>query len=117
LGHVERCSVLLHLVDGTAEDVAEDYNTIIHELESYGGVLADKPRVTVLNKADALLEEEVDEKKAALEEASGGRVWVMSGVSKEGVTQVLRALRAEISADRLRERGGGAEEDAGSWQP
>ena len=54
LGHVERCSVLLHLIDGTSETVAEDYRTIITELEAYGGHLADKPRVTVLNKIDAL---------------------------------------------------------------
>jgi len=45
LGHVERCAVLLHLVDGTSETVAEDYRTIINELEAYGGELADKPRV------------------------------------------------------------------------
>ena len=54
LGHVERSAVLLHLVDGTAEDVAGDWQTIITELEEYGGALADKPRVTVLNKVDAL---------------------------------------------------------------
>ncbi|MEC8794720.1 MAG: GTPase ObgE, partial [Pseudomonadota bacterium] len=54
LGHVERCAVLLHLVDGTSETVVEDYQTIIHELEAYGGDLAHKPRITVLNKIDAL---------------------------------------------------------------
>lgn len=46
LGHVERCAVLLHLVDATAENPVEDYKTIINELEMYGGELADKPRVT-----------------------------------------------------------------------
>lgn len=58
LGHVERCAVLLHLVDGTSQDVAKDYATIINELNEYGGVLADKPRLTVLNKIDALDAEE-----------------------------------------------------------
>jgi len=57
LGHVERCAVLLHLVDGTSETPAQDYQTIIHEHETYGGHLADKPRVTVLNKVDALDDE------------------------------------------------------------
>jgi len=114
LGHVERCSVLLHLVDGTSEDVAEDYRTIIHELEAYGGHLADKPRVTALNKIDALDDEERAEAKAALEEASGGPILLMSAVSHEGVTEVLRAVRAEIAEDKLRMKP--AEEEK-PWQP
>ncbi len=72
LGHVERCAVLLHLVDGTAEDVVEDYRTIIHEVDEYGAGLADKPRVTVLNKIDALSPEDLAEKTAALEAVAGG---------------------------------------------
>ncbi len=115
LGHVERCAVLLHLVDGTAEDVVEDYRTIIHEVESYGGVLADKPRVTVLNKVDALLEDEADEKRRALEEASGGPVLAMSGVARTGTVEVLRALRGRIDDDRLRRRKG--DEEDRPWTP
>ena len=115
LGHVERCSVLLHLVDGTAEDVAADWRTIINELEAYGGKLAGKPRVTVLNKVDALTPEERAERRAALEAASGGPVMEMSGATGAGVREVLRALRERISADRLRQRKQG-EEDA-PWQP
>jgi GTP-binding protein len=115
LGHVERCSVLLHLVDGTSEDVAADYLTIIHELESYGGALADKPRITALNKIDALDPEEREEKRAALAEASGGEVLLMSGVSREGLTEVLRALRACIDGDRLRQKK--AVEEPKKWQP
>ncbi|MFW8593133.1 GTPase ObgE [Cribrihabitans neustonicus] len=114
LGHVERCAVLLHLIDGTSETVVEDYQTIIGELEAYGGHLAEKPRVTVLNKADALDPEEREEKRAALEAAAGGSVMVMSGVSREGVDEVLRALRSQIDDDRLRHKP--AEEDA-PWQP
>jgi GTPase involved in cell partitioning and DNA repair len=92
LGHVERCAVLLHLVDGTAEDVVADYETIIGELEAYGGGLADKPRVTVLNKIDALDDEDdVAERRAALEAASGGPVMTMSGVARTGLIEVLRA--------------------------
>ncbi|NRB33756.1 MAG: GTPase ObgE [Rhodobacteraceae bacterium] len=114
LGHVERCAVLLHLVDGTAEDVAEDYRTIITELEAYGGHLADKPRVTVLNKVDALDDEERAEARAILEQASGGPVMEMSGVARQGVTDVLRALRSQIDADRLRFK---SDETDTKWEP
>ncbi|WP_428925279.1 GTPase ObgE [Marinibacterium sp. SX1] len=114
LGHVERCSVLLHLVDGTSETIAEDYRTIIAELEAYGGHLADKPRVTALNKIDALDEEQRAEARAALEEASGGPVFMMSGVAREGVTDVLRALKGEIAEDRLRQK---PVEDEAPWHP
>ncbi|ARE39154.1 GTP-binding protein Obg [Rhodovulum sp. P5] len=115
LGHVERCAVLLHLVDATSDSVAEDYHTIIHELEAYGGHLADKPRVTVLNKIDALDDEERAEKKAELEAEVGRPVLCMSGVSREGVTEVLRALRAEIDEDRLRHKSAGVEVEP--WRP
>ncbi|NDW44026.1 GTPase ObgE [Ruegeria sp. PrR005] len=114
LGHVERCAVLLHLVDGTSGDPIEDYHTIIHELEAYGGDLADKPRITVLNKIDALDDEERAFLVEELEEASGSQVMMMSGASREGVTDVLRALRAQIDADRLRHKP--AEEEQ-TWQP
>ena len=116
LGHVERCSVLLHLVDGTADEVAEDYRTIINELEAYGGELADKPRVTVLNKVDSLDDELREMQRDSLEAEVGGPVMMMSGASGEGVTEVLRALRAEISEDRLRQKIGD-EEEAEPWRP
>lgn len=120
LGHVERCAVLLHLVDGTSEDVVADYKTIIGELNRYGGGLADKPRITALNKVDALDAEERAEKVAALEKATGGSVFSMSGVSREGLVEVLRVTRAQITADRLRikavENAGEAEQED-TWRP
>jgi len=116
LGHVERCSVLLHLIDGTSDDVTEEYRTIIQELEAYGGDLADKPRVTVLNKIDSLDDELRDMQREFLEEAVGGPVMLMSGASGEGVTDVLRALRAEISEDRLRQKIADEDEEE-PWQP
>jgi len=115
LGHVERCSVLLHLVDGTSEDVAADYQTIITELENYAGALADKPRVTALNKIDALDDDEQAERRRALEKITGGTVHLMSGVSGDGVQDVLRALRAEIDADRLRQKASTQEPEP--WRP
>ena len=114
LGHVERCAVLLHLVDGTSGDVAADWETIDRELELYGGVLADKPRITAMNKIDALDEDERAERRAALE-AVAGPVMLLSGVSREGLTEVLRALRAEIDEDRLRQREGA--EESRPWRP
>lgn len=113
LGHVERCAVLLHLVDGTAEDVVADYRTIITEIENYGDILGGKPRVTALNKVDALDAEERAEKQAALE-AVAGPVMLMSGVAKQGTTDVLRSLRKEISDDRVRQKPVEEEE---KWQP
>ncbi len=115
LGHVERCAVLLHLVDATSETLVEDYHTIINELEMYGGDLADKPRVTGLNKIDALDEDERAEALALIKEASGGPVFMQSGVSREGLLEVLRELRGVIDANRADEAAGNKEPEA--WRP
>ena len=115
LGHVERCAVLLHLVDGTSEDVVADWRTILAEVTAYEGALADKPRITALNKIDALLPGERDEKLAALEAAGAGEVMALSGVSREGLEDVLRALRRQIEAHRKAEKD--ATEDPAPWHP
>ncbi|MEO0774044.1 MAG: GTPase ObgE [Pseudomonadota bacterium] len=115
LGHVERCSVLLHLVDGTSGTLDEDYRTIIRELEAYGGALADKPRVTVLNKIDALDEEERAFLREELEAVTGAPVLMMSGVSREGVTDVLRAVRDVMRAERDRDAAQAMQ--AEPWRP
>ncbi|SHG27342.1 GTPase ObgE [Cognatishimia maritima] len=119
LGHVERCAVLLHLVDGTSGDPVADYETIIGEVEAYGGVLADKPRITVLNKIDTMDSEERGFLKDELEAAVGGPVMLMSGASQENVTEVLRALRSKIDDNRLRIKQEAEEEneDDTPWQP
>jgi GTP-binding protein len=118
LGHVERCKALLHLVDGTAHDPAEDWRTVIRELELYGGGLAEKPRLTVLNKVDALDEEALAARLVDLSRACGAPVMAMSGAAGHGVTEVLRALRAMSAgapADDAPEDGG----DGGDapWSP
>ncbi|MBC7133918.1 MAG: GTPase ObgE [Roseovarius sp.] len=115
LGHVERCAVLLHLVDGSSGDPVADYETIVDEIAAYGAGLSDKPRVTVLNKIDTLDAEERAFLREELEAASGGPVMLMSAVSGEGVNEVLRALRGHIDAGRLRERATPEEETP--WQP
>ena len=101
LAHVERCSVLLHLVDGTSSTVVKDYRTIIGELEAYAQELVHKPRITVLNKADAIDDKTIASRKKALEKASGGPVYVMSGVSKQGLTDVLRLVYSEIMKSKF----------------
>ena len=100
LGHIERCGVLLHLIDGTADDVVADWQTVRDEIAAYGNGLGEKATVTVLNKCDALQPEDIAEKKAALLEAGVPDVMIMSGVSGEGVRGVLRALYAPIRAAR-----------------
>ncbi|MBV7393111.1 GTPase ObgE [Mameliella sediminis] len=117
LGHVERSAVLLHLVDGTSGSLLEDYQTICNELEAYGAGLADKPRVTVLNKIDALDAEERVFLKEELEAVGAENVMLMSGASKEGVTEVLRALRPHVEARRVADRPDTEEEEDGTWQP
>ena len=92
LGHVERCAVLLHLIDGAAGKVVSAWRTIREELEAYGGGLADKPELLVLNKSDAMTPREISTRKAALEKASGQEVLLMSGVSGQGVPEMLRHL-------------------------
>ena len=113
LGHVERSRVLLHLIDGTGEDVAGDARTILNELAAYSPALAEKPRVTALNKIDAIDHEELAEKRAALEAEIGGPVLLMSGVSRQGVPEVLRALWAQIAPSR----GPVEDKDDSPWQP
>src|SRR6056297_1087314 len=104
LGHVERCAVLLHLVDGTSDTVAADHATVIHELEAYGAQLARKPRITALNKIDALDPETLADRRAALEASAGGPVHAISGVAGTGLPALLRALRAEVDAGRAATR-------------
>lgn len=92
LGHVERCRVLLHLVDGTLENVGLAYKTVRAELEAYGEGLADKPEIVALNKADALTPEELKRQSARLARAAKTRPLVVSAATGAGVLDVLRAL-------------------------
>jgi len=100
LGHVERCRVLLHLVDGTAgpEAAAAAYQTVRAELAAYGGGLADKPEVVAVNKIDAIGEDDVAAVRARLSELAGGEVLAISGVSGRGVLEAVRKLREAIMA-------------------
>ncbi len=110
LAHVERCKVLLHLVDGTSSTITKDYRTIVTELEAYSDILGDKERIVALNKVDAMDTKQISDRKRALEKASGGPVHVISGVSGKGLQEALRAIHAAIL-------GEAPEVEAGPWQP
>lgn len=116
LGHVERCAALLHLVDGTSETITEDYHVILTELEAYGAGLTDKPRILALNKIDALDAEEAEAAAAELAAASGLPVLRLSGATGQGVTEVLRALRAAIATARGTEAAA-SDTEAAPWRP
>ena len=114
LGHIERCGILLHLIDGTQEDVIEAYRTVREELEAYGHGLAGKPELVALNKTDSLSDDEAAAKAEALEAVTGGPVARISGVGGDGVQAVLRRLLRTIEAGRKAEP---AEKAAGGWRP
>jgi len=124
LGHVERCRVLLHLIDGTEDDIADAYRIIRGELEAYADHLAKKEEILVLNKIDSLLDEEVDEKVAELEKLSGKKVMTISAVTGDKVEEVLFALQDIIESDRIAEKQSDqavklkdAGEEAETWSP
>ncbi len=100
LGHVERCAVLLHLVDGAAGNVVRAWRTVREELRAYGGGLADKPELLVLNKSDAMTPREAATRRAALAKASGQEVMLLSGATQDNLPAVLRALMARVHAAR-----------------
>jgi GTPase len=104
LGHVERCAVILHLVDGTLDDVADAYRTIRRELEFYGHGLAEKPEIVGLNKIDAIDPAAARAKCAALRRAAGRDISVLplSGATGAGVPDALAALFAALVATRAK---------------
>src|ERR1700747_3099224 len=115
LAHVERCRVLLHLVDGAGEDAGAAYKTVRAELKAYGHDLAEKPEIVALNKADALSVEQVEQQTAGLRVVAKTTPFVISAVSRQGVDAALRALMQFIdkeSQDAAAPRAADA-----AWQP
>jgi len=116
LGHVERCRVLLHLVDGTSAHAGEAYNTVRAELAAYGQGLADKPEIAALNKADAMDADTIKRQAARLKRAANKQPFVVSAVNGQGIVEVLRALVAVVE----KARGGQTNERvvrAAAWRP
>ena len=115
LGHTERCRVLLHLIDGTAEDAGAAYKTVRAELEAYGQGLTDKPEIVALSKADALTPEAIKAQSAKLKKACKKTPLVLSSASGQGVPEALRALLKVIDATRASAEQPQPKEAA--WQP
>jgi len=115
LGHVERCAVLLHLVDGTQEDVALAYKTVRGELDAYAHGLETKKELVALSKIDALTEDVIAVRQAELEAACGQSVQRLSGVSGNGVQETLRGIIKAIKKQRIEETATEEEEEA--WRP
>ena len=114
LGHVERCRVLLHLIDGTCEHAGKAYKTVRGELEAYGHDLVDKPEIVALNKVDALTPEQLKEQLARLKRAAKQTPMVLSAVSRQGVPEVLRGLLKIIDSANEEEK---ESPPAHGWQP
>ncbi len=100
LKHVERCAVLLHLIDVNNEDVVQTYKTIRRELDLYNDKLANKPEVVVLNKIETLPADEVAQKQKALEKACGKKVVAISAVARENLMAALREVSQFVTRDR-----------------
>jgi len=115
LGHIERCRVLLHLVDGTAGDAGEAYKTVRSELVAYGHELAQKPEVVALNKSDAMTAADIKQQVARLKRAAKKTPLVISAVSHDGVRDALRALLKIV--DAANDRGSERHAESAAWQP
>ena len=116
LGHIERCRVLLHLVDGTGEHAGAAYKAVRKELSLYGGGLAEKPEIVALSKADALDPDTLKEQLARLKRAAKRTPLTLSAQSGQGVTEALRALAREIDAARTVDGEAEAAADE-PWRP
>jgi GTP-binding protein len=115
LGHVERTAVLVHLVDGTQDDVAQAWRTVRHELEAYGEGLEDKDEILALNKIDAMDPESQAAKVAELEAAAGVKVRLVSGAAGHGVTELLREAYALVRQRKSEAAAEGAPPE--DWAP
>jgi GTP-binding protein len=114
LGHIERCRVLLHLVEGTSDHAGRAYKVVRQELEAYGHGLAEKPEIVALSKADALDEETLKDQVARLERAAKRQPIVLSSASGRGVDEALHALLAVIDDQKAAEK---AVEEPAEWRP
>src|SRR5690606_15285052 len=117
LGHVERTGVLIHLIDGTQDDVKEAYRIIRGELSAYDEDLADKPEIVVLNKIDALSDEDIKDKVKVLKRASKADVMTCSGVTGKGVQDVLYRVIATLDSAKAEREEAERRAAAPGWTP
>ncbi|WP_193185487.1 GTPase ObgE [Nisaea sediminum] len=112
LGHVERCAVLLHLIDATQADPAEAYRTVRQELEEYGGGLTDKPEIIALSKIDAVTEEDLPVLVEMVEQELGKKVITLSAVSGAGLDDALATLLVPVQEARRARKAEMPDDDA-----
>jgi GTP-binding protein len=117
LGHIERCRVLLHLVDGTGEHAGKAYTVIRGELEAYGAGLADKPEIVALSKVDALDPATRKAQAERLKRAAKRKPLLLSAHSGEGVREALREALVFIEAGRAAEAAEPEPADIAEWTP
>lgn len=103
LGHIERCRVLLHLIDATQDDPVRAWEVVQGELEAYGEGLDDKPQIVALNKGDLLGQELMDDIAAQLLDAGVEDVFTLSGATGEGVPKLLDALVERLGLPEARQ--------------
>jgi GTP-binding protein len=115
LGHVERCRLLIHLVDATEEDVAGAYKTVRRELKAYASELSKKKEIVCLSKCDALDVATIAERAAALQKAARKKPMQISAVAGMGVKELLFAMSREI--DRADQKEAAGSEDDQPWSP
>jgi GTP-binding protein len=114
LGHIERCRVILHLVDATGEHAGKDYKTVRAELEAYGGGLSEKREIVALSKIDAVDQEHLKKQVERLRRACGHTPMRVSAAARTKVTEVLRAIMGIIDESKAAE---GAKVKVEAWQP
>ena len=98
LKHIERCSVFIHVIDGTEPDILQSYQTIRSELEKYSASLAQKPQIIALNKCDCLTDEDIENAEKELRKVSTDAIYPISGVAGIGLTELLRAADVYVQA-------------------
>ena len=110
LGHIERCNILLHLIDVTDEDIINSWKTVRNEMKSYSKELSLKNEIIVLSKSDTLNEKELNDKKEKLKNFVGKEVFAISSVSGDGINNILKEINEEIPKDIIDEYNEG-------WKP
>ena len=115
LGHVERCRVLLHLIDATHTDPIESWRTIRTELSAYDDGLARKPEIIALSKCDSTPDEYITDLIKELQKAGAKNILRLSSVTGSGLNEVLRAIDDVIQSERKKEENEGKVQEP--WRP
>ena len=117
LGHVERCGVLIHLIDGTQDDLKTAYKTIRGELAAYDELLAEKPELVVINKIDAIDPDDLKDKIKTLKRVSKADVLTVSAATQQGIDKVLYEVVGVIDAEKAAQAEAERRKTEPSWVP